>query len=352
MTEATTPPAPPRRQIAAWLLVCCALVFAMVVVGGVTRLTHSGLSMVEWQPIVGTLPPLDDADWEQTFDKYKQTPEFRLVNPTMTLDGFKGIFWWEYFHRLLGRAIGLVFFIPLLYFIARKMVDRPLAWRLAGIFVLGGLQGALGWYMVKSGLVDNPRVSQLRLAAHLGLALLIFAAMFWQAFDLLWPRLAQPAAALQKAARKASALSVLIFIMAMSGALVAGTRAGRVYNTFPKMDGHWIPPEIFALEPWYANFFNNLATVQFDHRLIAWLLAFVVPVYCWRTQRLPISNATRMSLNMLLTLLVLQITLGITTLLAAVPVALGAAHQGGALLFFAAALAVAHFLRAEQKAGQ
>ncbi len=336
-----------QRQIAAWLLLCCAMVFAMVVVGGVTRLTHSGLSIVEWQPIVGTLPPLNDAEWEQTFDKYKQTPEYRLVNNTMTLDGFKGIFWWEYFHRLLGRTIGLVFLLPLLYFIARKYVDRALAWRLAGIFVLGGLQGAMGWYMVKSGLVDNPRVSQLRLAAHLGLAFLIFAAMFWQALDLLWPRLAQPVAALQNAARKASALAILIFIMALSGALVAGTRAGRVYNTFPKMNDHWIPPEIFELDPWYANFFNNLATVQFDHRMIAWLLTVIVPLFCWLTQRLPISNATRLSLNMLLTVLVLQITLGITTLLAAVPVALGAAHQAGALLLFTTALAAAHFLRTD-----
>ena len=182
-------------------------------------------------------------------------------------------------HRLLGRSIGMVFFLPLLYFIVRKYVDRALAWRLAGIFVLGGLQGAMGWYMVKSGLVDNPRVSQLRLAAHLGLAFLIFAAMFWQALDLLRPRLAQPVAALQNAARKASALVILIFVMALSGALVAGTRAGRVYNTFPKMNEHWVPPELFEMEPWYANFFNNLATVQFDHRLIAWLLAIVVPLF-------------------------------------------------------------------------
>jgi cytochrome c oxidase assembly protein subunit 15 len=339
----------PRRQIAAWLLLCCVLVFAMVLVGGVTRLTHSGLSIVEWQPIVGTLPPLNDTEWEQTFDKYKQTPEYRLVNSGMTLDGFKGIFWWEYFHRLLGRGIGLAFFLPLLYFIARKYIHRPLAWRLGGIFVLGGLQGALGWYMVKSGLVDNPRVSPLRLAAHLGLALLIFAAMFWQALDLLWPRRAQAVAALQVAWRQASALSVLIFAMSLSGALVAGNRAGRIYNTFPMMNEHWVPPELFALEPWYANFFYNMATVQFDHRLIAWLLAVLVPLFCWRTRQLPLTAPARMGLHMLLTLLVLQIMLGVTTLLAAVPVALGAAHQGGALLLFASALTVAHFLRVDAR---
>ena len=336
----------PQRPIAAWLLVCCALVFAMVVVGGVTRLTHSGLSIVEWQPIVGTLPPLTEEAWQQTFDKYKETPEYKLVNPNMTLGGFKGIFWWEYFHRLLGRTIGLVFLLPLLYFIARRCIDRPLAWRLFGIFLLGGLQGAMGWYMVKSGLVDNPRVSQLRLAAHLGMAFLIYAAMFWQALNLLWPQRAARDAAPARLWRQASALTVLIFVMALSGALVAGLRAGRVYNTFPLMDGHLVPPEILALEPWYANFFNNLATVQFDHRLIAWLLAALVPWFWWKARQLPLAAPARRACNLLLAALALQISLGIATLLAAVPVALGAAHQGGALLLFTAALAAAHFLRA------
>jgi cytochrome c oxidase assembly protein subunit 15 len=345
MTEST--PAPSRRPIAAWLLVCCALVFAMVVVGGVTRLTHSGLSIVEWQPLVGTLPPLNDAEWQATFDKYKLTPEYRLVNSGMSLDGFKGIFWWEYLHRLLGRVIGLVFFLPLLWFIVRRRVDRALAWRLAGIFVLGGLQGAMGWYMVKSGLVDNPRVSQLRLTAHLGLAFLIYAAMFWQALDLLWPRRMPAAAALQKLARQASALTVLLFVMILSGALVAGTRAGRVYNTFPKMNEHWIPPELFALEPWYVNFYNNLATVQFDHRLLAWLLAALLPLFWWRLRRLPVAPAAHLCGKLLMAALALQITLGITTLVHAVPVALGAAHQGGALLLFTAMLAVTHFLRVD-----
>jgi cytochrome c oxidase assembly protein subunit 15 len=350
MPEITIPPSAPRRQIAAWLLVCCALVFAMVVVGGMTRLTHSGLSIVEWQPIMGTLPPLDDQAWQTAFDKYKQTPQYRLVNSDMTLDGFKGIFWWEYAHRLLGRLIGLAFFLPLLWFIARQHVDRPLAWRLAGIFVLGGLQGAMGWYMVKSGLVDDPRVSQLRLAAHLGLAFLIYAAMFWQALDLLWPRRARAGAAMQSLYRHAAALSVLIFVMVLSGALVAGTHAGRVYNTFPKMNEHWVPPEIFALEPWYTNFFNNLATVQFDHRLIAWLLAATVPWLWWRARRLPPAAPARSACHLLLAALALQISLGIATLLMAVPIALGAAHQAGALLLFTAALATTHFLRVETRA--
>ena len=162
-----------QKPVAVWLLVCCALVFAMVVVGGVTRLTHSGLSMVEWKPIVGTLPPLSQADWDEVFGKYQQTPEYQKINSGMSLDEFKGIFWWEYFHRLLGRLIGLAFFIPFLYFLARKRIDRRLGIKLVGIFMLGGMQGMMGWYMVQSGLVDNPHVSQYRLTAHLGLAFII-----------------------------------------------------------------------------------------------------------------------------------------------------------------------------------
>jgi len=174
--------------IAAWLFLCCALVFAMVVVGGVTRLTHSGLSITEWQPIVGTLPPLNDAQWQEAFAKYQRTPEYRQVNKGMAIEEFKGIFWWEYFHRLLGRAIGLVFLLPLLWFGVRRRIPRDCGWKLAGIFALGGLQGAMGWYMVQSGLVDDPRVSQFRLTAHLGLALLIFGAMLWVGMSLVYPQ--------------------------------------------------------------------------------------------------------------------------------------------------------------------
>src|SRR6187455_3439046 len=173
-----------HRAIAAWLLACCALVFAMVVVGGVTRLTHSGLSIVEWQPIVGTLPPLDESQWQRAFDQYRQTPEYKLVNAGMALDEFKRIFWWEYAHRLLGRLIGVAFLIPFLYFLARRRIPDGYGWKMAGTFALGGAQGALGWFMVKSGLVDDPRVSPFRLTAHLVLAFVIFAAMLWVAMSL------------------------------------------------------------------------------------------------------------------------------------------------------------------------
>jgi cytochrome c oxidase assembly protein subunit 15 len=335
-----------HKQIAAWLLLCCALLLAMVVVGGVTRLTHSGLSIVEWQPILGTLPPLNQAQWEEVFHKYQQTPEYQQVNRGMSLAEFKTIFWWEYAHRLLGRAIGMVYLLPFLYFLIRKKIDKPLIPTLAGIFLLGGLQGIAGWFMVKSGLVDDPRVSQYQLAAHLGLAFTIYAAMFWVALGLLFPQVSAPAAGKQQSLRRFSwVLTGLIFVMVLSGAFVAGVRAGFAYNTFPLMNGYWIPPEIFMLEPWYLNFFNNMATVQFDHRLIAWLLAVLVPLFWFKSTPLPLSPRARWACHLLFAMLVVQIILGITTLLHVVPVPLAVAHQAGAVLLFSTALLVNHALR-------
>jgi cytochrome c oxidase assembly protein subunit 15 len=335
------------RAVAAWLFLCCALVFAMIVVGGVTRLTHSGLSIVEWQPIVGTLPPLSDADWQEAFAKYRQTPEFRQVNHAMTLAEFKGIFWWEYAHRLLGRAIGVVFLVPLLVFAARRKIPPRCGPALAGIFVLGALQGALGWYMVKSGLVDDPRVSQFRLTAHLCLALAIFAAMFWIALSLTFPeRVVTPAPPRRAVRRWANAVAMLVFVMALTGGFVAGIRAGFAYNTFPLMNGSIVPPEIFMVEPWWKNFFWNMATVQFDHRLLAWLLAIVVPILWWKVRAADgASSRARTGATILLVLLAVQIALGISTLLLVVPLPLAGAHQAGAVLVFAAALNLAHALR-------
>jgi cytochrome c oxidase assembly protein subunit 15 len=334
------------HAVAAWLLVCCALVFAIVVVGGVTRLTHSGLSIVEWQPIVGTVPPLNQAEWQETFLKYQQTPEFQKVNHAMSLDEFKGIFWWEYFHRLLGRVIGAVFLLPLLWFALRRQIDRPLALKLAGILILGGLQGAMGWYMVKSGLVDDPRVSQYRLTAHLGLAFLIFAVMLWVALDLLFRRTDAGSAWAPAGLRQgATWLLGLNFLMVLSGGLVAGIHAGFAYNTFPLMNGYAVPPEIFMIEPWYLNFFNNMATVQFDHRLLAWLLAVLVPWFWIAARRVELTPRARLGINLMLVMLIIQIALGIATLLLVVPVPLAAAHQAGAMLLFSAALFTRHALR-------
>ncbi len=336
-----------QKSIAIWLLICCVMVFAMVVVGGVTRLTNSGLSIVEWQPIVGTLPPITQGDWDELLEKYSATPQYQKVNKGMSVDEFKSIFWWEYFHRLLGRLIGLVFFVPFVYFLVKKQIDRALGIRLAGIFVLGGLQGFMGWYMVKSGLVSDPHVSQYRLTAHLGLAFVIFAAMFWVALGLLSPKKDNPESneMLQSLRRLSFGLTSLIFIMVLSGGFVAGIRAGLAYNTFPLMNGHLIPPEIFMLEPWYRNFFDNMATVQFDHRLIAWILAFLVPFFWFKSRKVELSGTTRIACNLFLGMLVIQISLGIATLLHVVPIPLAASHQGGAVLLFAAALWVSHRLR-------
>jgi len=336
-----------RKPIAIWLLICCALVFAMVVVGGVTRLTDSGLSIVEWQPIVGTMPPITDSDWDELLEKYRESPQYQKVNKGMSVDEFKNIFWWEYFHRLLGRLIGVVFFVPFVYFLVKKQIDKTLGIKLSGMFILGGLQGFMGWYMVMSGLVNDPHVSQYRLTAHLGLAFIIFAGLFWIALDLISPdrdhhTITEP---LKRLRRFSIGLTSLIFIMVLSGGFVAGIRAGLAYNTFPLMNGHFIPPEIFMLEPWYRNFFDNMATVQFDHRLIAWILAFLVPLFWFKAMKSELSNTTRLACHLLLIMLVIQISLGIATLLNFVPIPLAASHQGGAVLLFAAALWVSHRLR-------
>ncbi|HSD99617.1 MAG TPA: COX15/CtaA family protein [Burkholderiales bacterium] len=335
------------RRIAAWLIACCALVFAMVVLGGVTRLTRSGLSIVEWQPVIGALPPLTASEWEELFLKYQRTPEYQKVNQGMSLAGFKDIFWLEYFHRLLGRLIGVAFLLPLLYFLWRRALAPPLAWKLGGIFLLGALQGAMGWFMVMSGLVDDPRVSHYRLTAHLALAFAIYAAMLWIALGLLDPPPARAAtpARFTRLRRLAWTVTGLVVAMVVTGGFVAGIRAGYAYNTFPLMNGYWIPPEIFLIEPWYLNFFNNMATVQFDHRLFAWLLAVAVPWLWYEAGRAELPARARLLTNFLLATLILQIGLGVSTLLLAVPVTLAAAHQAGALLVFTAALAVNHALR-------
>jgi cytochrome c oxidase assembly protein subunit 15 len=334
------------RAIVAWLAVCCALVFAMVVVGGVTRLTHSGLSITEWQPIVGTIPPLSTDAWNEAFAKYQETPEFRQVNHAMTLAEFKGIFWWEYFHRLLGRAIGVVFLVPYLGFLLRNRIPRGFAWPLAGIFALGALQGLVGWLMVKSGLVDDPRVSQFRLTAHLGLAFAIFAAMFWTALSLSFAPSRRSAGDLRVLRRSSRALAVLVFLMVLLGGLVAGIRAGFAYNTFPLMNGAFVPPEIMMLEPWWRNFFWNMATVQFDHRIVGWLLAFVVPLFCWRLlAHRSAPPRARLGVLALTVMVAVQLALGIATLVYVVPLPLAALHQAGALVVFALALNVAHALR-------
>ena len=332
------------RAVAWWLFACCAMVFATLIVGGVTRLTHSGLSIVEWQPLLGAIPPFGEAHWQALFAKYQQSPQFQKVNVDMTLDGFKFIFWWEWVHRLLGRTIGVVFFVPFLWFLLKGRIDRGLAPKLFGFFVLGGLQGAMGWYMVKSGLVDDPRVSQYRLAAHLGLAFLIFGLMLWTGLGLLGQRVAAASGtSLRSVQTVAAVLVAMLFVMVLSGALVAGTHAGALYNSFPLMGEHFVPPEVLALTPAWLNVFENQSTIQFDHRTIAWILFFTLPLFCWKTIRhIPYARPAAFAV---LAMLFLQLLLGIFTLLNGVPIVLAAAHQAGAMILFALLIWLNHQLR-------
>lgn len=333
-----------NRAVAWWLFACCFMVLATLFVGGVTRLTHSGLSIVEWQPLLGAIPPLNEADWLSVFTQYQQSPEYLKVNLHMTLEEFQFIFWWEWVHRLLGRLIGIVFFVPFLWFWLRGRLSRALWPKLLGFFVLGGLQGAMGWYMVKSGLVDDPHVSQFRLAAHLGLAFLIFGLMWWTGLGLLNTRVAVSAdSPLKRIQQAGAALTALLFVMVISGALVAGTHAGLIYNSFPLMGAYLLPPDLLALLPAWRNFFENQITVQFDHRAIAWLLFIVIPLFCWRA--ISIAPWARGAALAVIAMLAVQLSLGIATLLNAVPVALGAAHQMGAMILFALLIRLNHVLR-------
>jgi cytochrome c oxidase assembly protein subunit 15 len=323
----------------------------MIILGGVTRLTGSGLSMVQWEPIMGILPPLSQAEWEETFLLYQQFPEYKLKNFAMSLDGFKSIFWFEYGHRLLGRSIGIIFLLPFLFFLFKGKINRTLTPKLIAMFVLGGLQGLMGWYMVKSGLVNDPHVSQYRLTAHLALAIVIYAYMFWVALDLLIPNINNNAySANRKLFRLSLIITTIIFITALSGGFVAGTRAGFAFNTFPLMDGRLIPVGLFELSPVWRNFFENIVTVQFDHRVLATILFLIIPVFWLKTRNLALEPITHTSIHLLLAALVLQLALGISTLLLVVPVALAASHQAGAIVLLTVSLFVSHQLRIKDPA--
>ncbi len=341
-----------ERAIAWWLLACCALIFLMVVIGGITRLTESGLSITQWQPIEGALPPLNEAQWQDAFARYQAIPQYQAIHADMSLADFKHIYFWEYFHRLVGRLIGAAFALPFLYFLVRGQVSRALAPKLAGLFVLGGLQGALGWYMVMSGLEDRIEVSQYRLAAHLAMAVVIYLAMLWVALDLL--RSPQSFSALKGGEGRvalatlrhgASFVLVLVFTTLVAGAFVAGTRAGYLDNTFPLMEGRLVPPDYWHLSPWYRNWFENLTSVQFDHRVLAETTWAATALLWLAGMRAALSSRARAALHALFFLACLQVALGIATLLLVVPLPVAVAHQAGALLVLTAALVVCHSLR-------
>lgn len=330
------------RQIAIWLLLCAAVIFGMIILGGVTRLTHSGLSMVEWKPLMGIIPPLSEQAWLETFEKYKQFPEYLKVNLGMDLDGFKSIFMYEYLHRLLGRTIGILFFLPMVFFAMKGRVRQGVMPKLWILFVMGGLQGLLGWYMVKSGLVNDPRVSQYRLTAHLGVAVAIYAYMLWVAFDLLF----KPAAGVVggKVSRFSLILVGLVFLMILSGGLVAGIRAGFAYSTWPLMGASFVPPGLYETVPAWLAIFEDITTVQFNHRMFAYLLFVLIHLFAFLAIRQGVQGRGVAGVGLLLLALWLQVIMGISTLLLHVPVWLAASHQGGAVLLLSAMVYVSHYL--------
>ncbi len=333
------------RAILRWLQICLGLIFIMVILGGVTRLTGSGLSMVTWHP-TGMLPPFGNDQWHAEFELYQQFPEFQKINSDLTLEGFKSIFWFEYSHRMLGRLIGLVFLLPFAYFCLRGMIKPGLIPRLVIMFVLGGFQGLLGWYMVKSGLVSNPHVSQYRLTAHLLSAILIYGFILWTIFNLTnkdgYRRLAESSVA---AWRKASlGLICLVLLTIVSGGFVAGLKAGLIFNTFPLMGGNFIPEGIGALSPWYLNPLENLVTVQFDHRWLAIGTGLLLIVWYTRGRSHFDQSRLQRGFKLVGMMVILQLILGIATLLLQVPVVLGALHQAGALVLFSVLLFNVHTL--------
>jgi len=331
--------------IAVWLIACCAVIFGMIILGGVTRLTGSGLSMVDWAPIMGVLPPLNHVEWQEVFLRYQQFPEYQLKNYGMSLNEFKSIFWFEYGHRLLGRFIGVIFLLPFLYFLFRGKIEKSLTPKLIFMFILGGLQGLMGWYMVKSGLVNDPYVSQYRLTAHLGLAVLIYSYMLWVALSLLFPKEREKyISGRSTLAWMSLMITGLIIITILSGGLVAGTRAGHAFNTFPLMNGQLIPSGLFDVTPIWRNFFENIITVQFDHRVLALLLFLLISILWYKSGKIKMHTLAVTGRHLLLAALVLQITLGISTLLLVVPVALAASHQAGAIILLTASIFYSHQL--------
>ena len=319
------------------------MIFGMVVIGGITRLTLSGLSITEWQPVTGILPPLSGAQWAAEFQKYRQIPQYRLLNAGMSLADFQTIYWWEYVHRLWGRLIGIVYALPFLYFWLRGRLPKRLLVPLGGIFLLGAVQGALGWYMVESGLVDRVDVSQYRLVAHLALALAIYGLTLWIALDLLADTPHPPVAPPWR--RGAEVIIALVALTIVAGGFVAGLHAGLIYNTFPLMDGKVVPADYAQLQPFIRNWFENVAAVQFDHRVLAMTSAAAVLLLWVAGQRARLPDPARLTLHALLATAALQFALGVSTLLLVVPIPLAAAHQAGAVLLLTAAIAFRHALR-------
>ena len=340
-----------NKAIIIWLLTGCFLVAFIVIIGGITRLTHSGLSMVEWKLVSGSIPPLNEKEWQSTFEKYKQFPEYKIKHSYFQLSDFKSIFWWEFMHRNLGRFIGLVFILPFLYFLIRKKLNKQLLKKLIILLVIGGFQGFLGWFMVKSGLVNKPDVSHYRLAAHLVTALAAFSYSFWLALELLYPK--DKLGFLDKTQIPTQLLKGVYILMGILvlqityGAFVAGLKAGLFYNTFPKMGDEWIPQTINLgfKDMGIISLTENIATVQFIHRYLA-IAVVVLTIYLWKIKnKFSLNTYIKNSLNIILIVVLVQFITGILTLLNAVPVPLGVVHQFGAIVVLSSGLYLTYFIK-------
>ena len=328
-----------RAALRIWLAVVLIAIAALVIVGGATRMTDSGLSITQWKPIHGVIPPLNEAQWQEELDLYKAIPEYERINKGMTVSEFKFIYWWEWTHRLLARSVGVIFALPLVFFWVTGRVESRLKLPLLGILALGGLQGFVGWWMVASGLIDRVDVSQYRLATHLTLASLIFAAIVWVWRGIGHHSADRPPSAFS--ARVAGLLVALVLIQIYLGGLVAGLKAGLLYNTWPLMDDTFVPSGLFVMKPWFVNLFENATTVQFDHRMVAYLLWLVAGLHMiGNMRRAPSSTHARRS-AVLFGLVTIQGLLGITTLVLQVPIAWALAHQTGAIIVLG--FAVAHW---------
>ena len=319
-----------NKSIIIWLLTGCILIFLMVVIGGITRLTNSGLSMVDWKLIMGTIPPINEEQWLATFEKYKQFPEYQQVNFRFTLSEFKAIFFWEYLHRLIGRVLGLVFIVPFIIFLIKKQLSKKLTLQCLIILGMGAFQGFLGWWMVKSGLVNNPDVSHYRLAIHLITAFLTFAYTFWVALGLMFNE--EMPIQFIKIRRFLYLLLGLVIIQIVYGAFVAGLNAGFIMNTWPKMGEQWISDSVTGMSPLWLNFVDGIGGVQFIHRYLALIIVVLIMYVLLIAGKYPISVIQRKSLFALIIVVFIQFLLGIFTLLFAVPLFLGVIHQVGAFL--------------------
>ncbi|MBX2843598.1 MAG: COX15/CtaA family protein [Flammeovirgaceae bacterium] len=337
------------KAVLIWLLSGCFLIATMVIIGGITRLTHSGLSMVEWKLIMGSIPPLNEQEWTEIFEKYQQTPEFKIKHNHFTLSEFKSIFFWEYFHRMIGRFIGIVFIVPFLYFLFQKRLSKSMFQKLLIVLGMGAFQGFLGWFMVKSGLVNRPDVSHYRLAAHLVTALILYSYTFWLALEVVFERsfsLPKSFTSLQKIL---AVFVIILFLQITYGAFVAGLKAGLFYPTFPKMGNSWIPIAVsFGFQDnGFMSLFENIATVQFIHRYTAKILLVLVIVLWVKSRNLDLPSRLKFGINGLAITVMIQFLSGVLTLLFKIPVSLGVFHQFGAIVLLTFSIFAIYQLKGE-----